>query len=88
MDINESERQYEGYFKAGKNNAFKTLCAIYKGSSLKILLSSICFAIKHSPVWLLPIITANLINFAASSTQQDKTKIIMNAVAFGVLLII
>lgn len=88
MDINESEKQYEGYFKAGKNNAFKTLCAIYKGSSMKILLSSICFAIKHSPVWLLPIITANLINFAASSTPQDKTKIVINAVAFGVLLII
>ncbi len=88
MDINESEKQYEGYFKAGKNNALKTLCAIYKGSSMKILLSSVCFAIKHSPVWLLPIITANLINFAASSTPQDKTKIIINAVAFGVLLII
>ncbi|MGN0524933.1 ABC transporter ATP-binding protein [Eubacterium sp.] len=88
MDINESEKQYEGYFKTGKNNAFKTLCAIYKGSSMKILLSSICFAIKHSPVWLLPIITANLINFAASSTPQDKTKIVINAVAFGVLLII
>lgn len=88
MDINESEKQYEGYFKTGKNNALKTLCAIYKGSSMKILLSSVCFAIKHSPVWLLPIITANLINFAASSTPQDKTKIIINAVAFSVLLII
>ncbi|MGN0569497.1 MAG: ABC transporter ATP-binding protein [Candidatus Fimenecus sp.] len=66
----------------------KTLCAVYKGSYGKIFLSSVCFAIKHSPVWILPILTANLINLAASGTAADKTKIIYNAVAFGILLII
>lgn len=66
----------------------KTLCAVYKESYGKIFLSSVCFAIKHSPVWILPILTANLINLAASGTAADKTKIIYNAVAFGILLII
>ncbi|MGN0538819.1 MAG: ABC transporter ATP-binding protein [Candidatus Fimenecus sp.] len=66
----------------------KTLCAVYKGSYGKIFLSSVCFAIKHSPVWILPILTANLINLAASGTAADKTKIIYNAVAFGILLVI
>lgn len=81
-------KNYTDDFKKNRGHLMKTLCAIYKGSYGKIFLSSVCFAIKHSPVWILPILTANLINLAASGTAADKTKIIYNAVAFGILLII
>lgn len=81
-------KNYTDDFKKNRGHLMKTLCAVYKGSYGKIFLSSVCFAIKHSPVWILPILTANLINLAASGTAADKTKIIYNAVAFGILLII
>lgn len=81
-------KNYTEDFKKNRGHLMKTLCAVYKGSYGKIFLSSVCFAIKHSPVWILPILTANLINLAASGTAADKTKIIYNAVAFGILLII
>lgn len=81
-------KNYTDDFKKNRGHLMKTLCAVYKGSYGKIFLSSVCFAIKHSPVWILPILTANLINLAASGTAADKTKIIYNAVAFGILLMI
>lgn len=81
-------KNYTEDFKKNRGHLMKTLCAVYKGSYGKIFLSSVCFAIKHSPVWILPILTANLINLAASGTAADKTKIIYNAVAFGILLVI
>ena len=87
-NLKQLNKNYTEDFKKNRGHLMKTLCAVYKGSYGKIFLSSVCFAIKHSPVWILPILTANLINLAASGTAADKTKIIYNAVAFGILLII
>lgn len=81
-------KNYTEAFRQNRGHLLKTLGAIYKGSYGKIFLSSVCFAIKHSPCWILPILTANLINLAASGTEADKSKMIINAVAFGILLII
>lgn len=86
--MKQHNKNYTEAFRQNRGHLLKTLGAIYKGSYGKILLSSVCFAIKHSPCWILPILTANLINLAASATQEDKSKMIINAVAFGILLLI
>lgn len=79
---------YAEDFRKNRGHLLKTLCAVYKGSYGKIFLSSVCFAIKHSPCWILPILTSNLINLASSGTQADRQKIIINAAAFALLLVL
>lgn len=85
---NTLESKYENYFKKGKGNGMKTLLNIYKGSYGKIVGSSLAFAVKHSPCWILPIITANIINFATGVSAGEKNAILLNAAAFSVLLIL
>lgn len=82
------EAKYENAFKHGKRNGLKTLFNIYKGSYGKIFASSVCFAIKHSPCWLLPILTANIINIASGVADASNRAIWINAVGFVVLLIL
>lgn len=51
----ECYRKYEGH-------PLKILMAIYRGNYYKFLLAVIFFFIKHACVWVLPIVTANIIN--------------------------
>lgn len=82
------EEKYENDFIKSNGNGIKTLLYIYKGFYGKIIGSSVAFAIKHSPCWILPIIIANIINFATGTSTSDRNAIIINAVAFSVLLIL
>lgn len=60
-DDNADERFIET-FEKHKGNAFGTLLAIYKGNYDKFFWSVFFFFIKHSPVWVLPIVTSAIIN--------------------------
>ena len=40
-------------------NAMRTLLYLYQGQRGQLALASLCFVIKHSPVWLMPAITAH-----------------------------
>lgn len=51
----EMYRKYEGH-------PLRTLIAIYKGNYHKFFLAILFFFLKHACVWVLPIITANIIN--------------------------
>lgn len=51
----ESYRRHQGH-------PLKTLMSLYKGNYHKFFLAVLFFFIKHSCVWVLPIVTANIIN--------------------------
>ena len=71
-----------------KSGAFKILFKLYRTHKWKLLLSALFYAIKVSPTWVLPIITANLINIAVAQPADALTQIIINvAGAVGVLLL-
>ena len=40
----------------------KTLWLLFEADRPRLLLAAVSFVIKHSPVWLLPLLTANLID--------------------------
>ncbi|MCT8138495.1 ABC transporter ATP-binding protein [Anaerobacillus sp. CMMVII] len=50
--------------KEKKRHSLKTLSLLYNGQFKSIFLSFFFFIIKHSPVWIIPVITANVINIA------------------------
>ncbi len=74
-------------FLRHKNHSLKTLLAIYKGQYVKIFLSVLFFAVKHMPVLILPIVTANIINAATSPNERTMHTIFVNVVVMMVLVV-
>lgn len=67
-------------FQRDKSNSFKILLSLYKGSYHKLFFALIFFIIKRSPEWVLPIVTANIINIATSPTAHSINELVLNCV--------
>jgi len=50
------EHHYQG------ETPLRTLRLLLESDRLRLLIAGIVFIVKHSPVWLLPLLTANIIN--------------------------
>lgn len=74
-------------FKQHKNNNLKILLGLYKGQYSKLLAAVLLFAVKHTPVWVLPIVTANIINHATEPGEDYAEKILINVVIMAVLVL-
>ena len=87
-EIVREENDFIKTYTEKKSGAFKILFKLYRTHKWKLLLSALFYAIKVSPTWVLPIITANLINIAVAQPADTVTQIIINvAVAVGVLML-
>ena len=74
-------------YEKNQKHPFKILISLYKGTYIKLILSAVCFAIKHTPAWVLPIVTANIINIATNPSKHDVYEIYIN-VAIMVILVL
>lgn len=70
------------------NKPIKTLFTLYKGNYFKLVRAFICFFIKHLPVWVLPIVTTNVINIIASKQEAQLTGIVINVGVMVALVLI
>lgn len=68
----ECYRKYQGH-------PIAVLISLYKGNYHKFVMAVICFFIKHACVWVLPIITANIINDVTSKNVNTVRNIIIYA---------
>ena len=73
-------------FKRNQNHSLKTLFGIYKGHYPELFLSVVFFVIKHSPVWVLPIVTSNIINIATNPGADAGRRIIINVIIMVVII--
>lgn len=58
----EPEHWFTECYRRHQGHPLKTLVSIYKGNYHKFFLAVVFFFIKHACVWVLPIVTANIIN--------------------------
>lgn len=58
-------------FKYHGASSFKRLLYLYHGQYLKVILSIILFAIKHSPVWILPVVIARMITIISDTSKYS-----------------
>ncbi len=49
----------------------RNLLHIYEGQHLKLILSIVLFAIKHSPVWILPVVMARMITIISDTSTYS-----------------
>ena len=87
FDLDASERALLETFRRNEGSSLKTLIGIYKGHYLKLFFSILFFAIKHSPVWVLPIVTSNIINVATERPDNSGAIILINALIMSFFVI-
>lgn len=84
---NNIHEDYEKLFRDNRNSALKTLFLLYKGHYLELVGSVLFFVMKHSPVWILPIATANIIDAATNSDESTKYSILLNVFIMSIMVI-
>lgn len=75
-------------YSRNQGSPVRTLLSLYRGNYGKLFLSTLCYIIKHSPVWALPIITANIVNYVTNPPENVRGLIVQNAVLIIVLILI
>ncbi len=74
-------------FKDNKGHPLKIILGFYKGEGLTMAQSLVIQILKNLPLWMLPIVTANIINAATSPEEYSLTYIAINAIVMVVLLL-
>jgi ABC-type multidrug transport system, ATPase and permease components len=84
------EKKYEELFRSyqlNKSKPLKTLIYLYQGNMKQLWISIFFFIIKHSPIWIIPIVTANIIDITSQPAKHSPTELWINlAVAFVVII--
>lgn len=91
MSSVKNEKAPEEYikdFEENKGHPLKTFMALFKGYYHNLILAGIFFFIKHSPVLVFPIVTANIINLIIENKPGSLHSIIINAIVITALLIL
>ncbi|MCM1106808.1 MAG: ABC transporter ATP-binding protein/permease [Blautia sp.] len=78
---------YQKIFKENRGNNLKTLIAMYRGKYWQLFWSIIFFIIKHSPVWISPIILASMINTITNPGEDTVKRIVLNSVFMLVMIL-
>ncbi len=67
-------------YKFNNNKPLITLLYMYKGNWGKLLVSIMFFVVKNSPVWIIPIVTANIINIASNPSEYSLGSLKLNII--------
>lgn len=74
-------------FSVSSRGFFRTLIRLYRGNYKNLFISTALFLIKNVPTWLIPIITANIINVATERPENSIALFVINAVIILLSLI-
>ncbi len=75
-------------YRKHKGHPLKILLGLYKGNYSKFFLAVVFFFIKHCPVWVLPIITENIINDITTGSSDTPRNIIINVAVMIALILL
>ena len=70
------------------SSPFRILLGLYKGQYHRFLLSGLFFILKHACVWVLPIVTANVINIASNKPEDGVEQIAVNIFVLTALILL
>lgn len=65
----------------------KILLKLYQGHWGKLVLSLVFYIIKSSPVWILPLVTANIINIATEPDKHTTQDFIVNFIVIVLVIL-
>ncbi len=68
-------------------HSLRSFLRIYQGQYFKLTLSIVLFAIKHSPVWILPVVMARMITIISDTSQYTVHDLWMVSAIFLVIIL-
>lgn len=74
-------------FKKHQKSSLITLLSLFKGHYLALMGSILFFIIKHSPTWVLPIVTANIINAVTNPKDNMIQTLTINTIIMIIFLV-
>ncbi|EFM11186.1 ABC transporter related protein [Paenibacillus curdlanolyticus YK9] len=81
------ERTFEAAAMDKTQSPLRFLFTLYQGNRMNLVISLIFFMIKHSPIFILPIVTANMINIATNPSAHTTRELWINFIVLGVSII-
>ncbi len=63
------------------------LTKLFKNNAIRIFISTVLYVIKASPNWIIPIITANIINLASQPAEDTMKWMVVNILVLFALLL-
>lgn len=81
---------YNSLFDECKNTdgiVKRILSSLLRTNCRPFIISTILFIVKHCPVWIVPIVTANVINIANNPENNSLSMLILNGIILCVLII-
>ena len=81
------EAEFMERYKGSEKHPIRTLLSFYKGQYHLLIFAAICYIIKKSPQWMIPIVSANLIDLVVDRPDNMMQMIIFNVVLLAVLLV-
>ena len=87
-ELTQLEAEFMERYKGSEKHPIRTLLSFYKGQYHLLIFAAICYIIKKSPQWMIPIVTANLIDLVVEQPENMMQKIVLNVVFLAVLLIL
>jgi ATP-binding cassette subfamily B protein len=74
------EHRYQG------EHPVRTLAYLFRKDRLRLLVAVLAFVVKHSPVWLLPLVTANVIDIVVE--RRPISEMVVNTVVLLTVLML
>ncbi|MBE6807734.1 MAG: ABC transporter ATP-binding protein [Ruminococcaceae bacterium] len=87
QELTALEAKFIQRYKGSEQHPIRTLFKFYKGQYHLLILSAICYIIKKSPQWLIPIVTANLIDLVVDRPADMMLWIWVNVAVLAVALV-
>lgn len=82
-DYSKVEESFINCYCKNKGKPLRILAGLYHGKYHRFILSGVFFALKHACVWVLPIVTANIINIAIGKEISG-----IHAISFNLIVIL
>lgn len=83
----EKYQEYMRSYHKNSRNPMKIILSFYKGKAFEMIKAGLYMIIQRSPVWVIPIITANIIDLVTNPTDGFRRAMIINLlIAFVFLL--
>ena len=80
IDAEESYEEFVKAYQCEHDHPYRILFALFKGHGLRMFFTAVFLLLKESPVWVLPLITAAIINAATYPAQHKYGEIVGYAV--------
>ncbi len=81
------QNEFQEQSQTSEAHALRGLLRIYEGQYLRLALSILLFAIKHSPVWILPVVMARMITIISDPATYRVSDLWMISAIFFLIII-